>query len=71
MGTRTEKLADEGGEKEAGFGNVRSEGKHKEPLLAEHKRSNWSSSCVKVARSPGAGQRHQGQLGIPQALGVS
>ena len=57
-------------EKEAGFGNVRSKGKHKQSLLAEHKRSARSSSCLNVARSPGAGQTHRAQLGIPRALGL-
>lgn len=37
-------------------GECEEQGEHKESLLAEHKRSNWSSSCVTVARSPGAGQ---------------
>lgn len=68
-GTRMEKRADEGREKEAGFGNTRSQGKYKESLLAKHKRSDRSRSCVNVARSPGARQTHRAQPGIPRALG--
>lgn len=71
IGTRTAKQAEEGGEKEAGFGNVRGEGKQEESLLAEHERSNRRSSCVNAARSRGAGRTHRAQLGIPRPGSVT
>ena len=62
-----EKQADEGREKEAGFGNTRSQGKYKESLLAKHKRSDRSRSFVNVAMSLGARQTPQESHG-PWAL---
>lgn len=66
-GIRMEKQAGEGREKEAGFGNTRSQGKYKESLLAKHKRSDRSGSCVNVDRSPGPRQTHWAQPGTPRA----